>query len=320
MAARGPTIVVPFSGTCSDENCQDIFIYLRPDSNGIKVESAIMRGISGSSELRKHIELVYLANLPGDFLVKEGVVRDHYKHRIIFAKLGRKIFTPYMQKEFSRHYGAGFEEVTILGAYDALDYLKISEDELFSLWVPKEDMLLVDGQVIKKVGDIFVVNSDIPAILHKNNNKTDIAVMIFRTDYTSREFYGVIRNMTRLLVEEGILDSGSRFSHVFHYSKGPFEQILDAVGFLYDESGNHLPLENIRFYKYLLGSGFTGDQIKHALTDPIFQFRSGDEVEEDSIFFKTKNMGYRESVRVMDEARAQILLDIYDNAVRKEKI
>ena len=229
MAKRGPTIVVPFSGSCLKDKCQDIFIYQRPESNGIKVESAIMRGVSGNRELRKHIELVYLANLPGEFLVRKGVVRNHYKARYIFARLGEKIFTPYMKREFSARFGIESSGADVLGAYEAMKKLNVSADELFDIWVPLEDMLIVDGQVIKKMGDIFVVNSDIPAILDRNNNKTDIAVMIFRTDYSGEEFYRVIQDMTGLLVDEGFLDSRSKFSHVFHYSKGPFEQILDAV-------------------------------------------------------------------------------------------
>ncbi len=312
MAKRGPTIVVPFSGNCTKDRCQDIFIYLRPESNGIKVESAIMRGVSGSSELREHIELVYLANLPGEFLVQKGVVRNHYKARYIFARLGKKIFTPYMKKEFSARLGVESGRAEVLGAYEAMKRLNVTPDELFDIWVPVEDMLIVDGQIIKKMGDIYVVNSDIPAILDRNNNKTDIAVMIFRTDYSGEEFYRVIQDMTGLLVDEGILDSRSKFSHVFHYSKGPFEQILDAVGFLYDENGNHLPLESIKFYKYLVKRGFTPDQIKHTLANPIFLFGMGDRDEEDSIFDKTKNMGYPESMGIMNRAKAQIFLDIYD--------
>ncbi len=313
MTFREPTIVVPFSENCSFKKCQDIFIYLRPESNGIKVESAIMRGVGSTREFRRHIELAYLANLPGDFLIEKSVVKNHYKARILFAYYGKKIFTPYMKKKFFAHFGVKADEMPISGAYDALRLLKISENELFDLWVPSSDMLIVNGQTIKKMGNIFVVNSDIPAILHRNNNKTDIAVMIFRTDYSGDEFYNVILRMTDILIDEGILDSRSKFSHVFHYSKGPFEQILDAVGFLYDSKGNHLPLEKIKFYRYLTERGLDYNKIKHVLIDPIFQFSfENDEYEEDSIFEKTRNLGYPESFEVINSAKAQVFLDIYD--------
>ncbi len=312
MEFRKPTIVVPFSENCASTVCQDIFIYLRPDTNGIRVESAIMRGVTSTEELRKHIELAYLANLPGDFLIRKGVVRDHYKTRILFAYYGKEIFTPYMKKEFSRFFGVRLQDVPVFGAYKALEVMGIPADELFNLWVSKKDLLRINGQTIKKMGNIYVVNNDIPAILDKNNNRTDIAVMIFRTDYFGEDFYNVILRMTDILIEEGILDSRSKFSHVFHYSKGPFEQILDAVGFLYDEEGNHLPLEKIRFYRYLKKRGYDRKKIEHTLKDPIFQFSFDGKFVEDSIFNRTKNLGYSDSLEIMNSARAQVFLDIYD--------
>ena len=313
MNFRELTIVVPFSEKCTAAKCQDIFIYLRPETNGVRAESAIMQGVTSTGEFRKHIELAYLANLPGDFLIRKGVVKNHYKTRILFAYYGEKIFTPYMKQEFKNFFGAGIEEATVVGAYKALEIMKLSTDELFDLWVPMEDMLQVNGQTIKRIGDMFVINNDIPSILDRNNNKADIAVMIFRTDYFGQAFHDVILRMTDILIAEGILDSRSKFSHVFHYSKGPFEQILDAVGFLYDEEGNHLPLEKIRFYRYLKKRGFDSKKIEHALKDPIFQFSFDDDIcVEDSIFDRTENLGYPESLKVIKSAKAQVLLDIYD--------
>ncbi len=312
MKFREPTIVVPFSENCSNSACQDIFIYLRPESNGVTVESAIMRGVTSTSELRKHIELAYLANLPGDFLIRNGVVKNHYKTRVLFAYYGKQIFTPYMEQEFYNYFGVSVKDAVVVGAYQAMKLMKISADELFGLWVPVDDMLQVNDQTIKKVGDMYVINNDIPAIIDRNNNKTDIAVMIFRTDYFGEDFYNVILRMTDILIDEGVLDSRSKFSHVFHYSKGPFEQILDAVGFLYDERGNHLPLEKIRFYRYLKKRGFDRGKIEHTLQDPIFLFSLGDSCVEDSIFNRTKSLGYPESLEMMNAAKAQVFLDNYD--------
>lgn len=306
-----PTIIVPFSEDCPRSRCQDIFIYLRPESNGVKVESTIMSGVSRTAELRKHIDLAYLANLPGEFLSSRGVFRNHYRTRVVFAQYGVKIFTPYMKNEFEKYFNEKIENVRIVGAYKALDLLKFTKKELFDFRVPVNDMLRVNGQTIKKIKDIYVINYDIPEII-SNNNKTDIAVMIFRTDYTGEEFYNVILGMTDLLVEEGIIHEKSMFSHVFHYSKGPFEQILDAVGFLYDDEGNHLPLERIRFYKYIKQRGLNHHEIKHTLEDPIFQFFLDDNnYMENSIFEQTKNLEYNTAFEVIQSARAQIYLDSY---------
>lgn len=307
--SRDPTIVVPFAGACESIRCQDVFVYLRPESNGIAVESALMKGVSKVPDWQDNINLVYLANLPGDFLIAKGVVAEHYQTRVKFAKRGKNLFTPFMGMIFGDHYKVDFTEAEVIGSFKALSLLGLDEEELFSLWVHEDDMLIVNGQTIKRVGKYFIVNSDIPAILHKNNAKTDIAVMIFRTVFWGKDLYNVILKMTEVLLEEEILHSESQFSHVFHYSKGPFEQILDAVGFLYDSDGNHLPLQSIRFYNFLLEKGLRPSEIEHFIRQPLLQFRNEDGmIGEKSIFNATKDLSYDESLRIIRSATAQVLL------------
>ena len=309
LVSRDPTIVIPFTGACDSTRCQDVFVYLRPESNGIAVESALMKGVSKVPNWQDNINLVYLANLPGDFLNEKGVVAEHYQTRVKFATAGKDIFTPYMSRVFSDYFEEGFEKAEIIGSFAALSILGLSEDELFNIWVSRDDMLVVNGQTIKRVGKYFIVNNDIPAILHKNNDKTDIAVMIFRTVFWGDEFHNVILKMTDVLLDEGILAPHNQFSHVFHYSKGPFEQILDAVGFLYDSKGKHLPLESIRFYNFLLEKGFSAVEIDHLIRQPLFQFETDQgNIEEKSIFHITKDLSYEESWRILKSATAQVLL------------
>ena len=309
IVSRDPTIVVPFAGVCESSQCQDIFVYLRPESNGIAVESALMKGVSKVPNWQENINLVYLANLPGDFLSKNGVFEEHYLTRVKFAKLGKSLFTPFMGRIFSNYYNVNFEDSEIIGAYNALSILGLNEEELFNLWVSMDDMLVLNGQTIKKIGKYFVVNSDIPSILNKNNSETDIAVMIFRTHFWGDDFYNVILKMTDVLVEEGILNSQSQFSHVFHYSKGPFEQILDAIGFLYDPTGKHLPLQSIRFYNFLLEKGLSPLEISHFIKQPLLQFKNREgHIEEKSIFQVTKDLSYEKSWEIIRSATAQVLL------------
>ena len=309
MVFRNPTIVVPFAGACNTPRCQDVFVYLRPESNGVAVESAIMRGVGKIPNWQESINLVYLANLPGDFLSDKGVVKEHYLTRVKFATRGKNLFTPFMGKVFGEHYKVEFGEAEIVGSFEALSILGLNEEELFSLWVSEDDMLVVNGQTIKRVGKYFIVNSDIPAILHKNNDKTDIAVMIFRTVFWGDDFYNVVLKMTDVLLEEGILHSHSQFSHVFHYSKGPFEQILDAVGFLYDSTGKHLPLQSIRFYNFLLEKGLSPLEIIYFIKQPLLQFKNAEGyIEEKSVFQVTKDLSYEESWKIIKSATAQVLL------------
>ena len=75
-----PTVVIPYAGTSDDLRCRDIFVYLRPETNGVLAESSLLRVIGNSSLYRERIELIYLANIPGEFIIENKIVEDHYKH------------------------------------------------------------------------------------------------------------------------------------------------------------------------------------------------------------------------------------------------
>lgn len=90
---RLPTVVLPLSEECDRDECQDIFVYLRPESNGILVESTIMKVIGLKAEVANKIKLIYLANLPGEFISKTRVIEKHYRLKLLFTKRG-KVFSP----------------------------------------------------------------------------------------------------------------------------------------------------------------------------------------------------------------------------------
>ena len=88
----------------------------------------------------------------------------------------------------SKHwYNIKWDEADIITAYDALDQLNLNSNQLFNLWVSDRDFFYVHGQSVKKVGDKYIINYDIPELLKKNSVDTDIAVMLFRTRLKNRE-------------------------------------------------------------------------------------------------------------------------------------
>ncbi|ADK79625.1 hypothetical protein [Sediminispirochaeta smaragdinae] len=306
---RLPTVVLPLSEECDRDECQDIFVYLRPESNGILVESTIMKVIGLKAEVANKIKLIYLANLPGEFISKTRVIEKHYRLKLLFTKKGKSLFTPFMKTQFSQHFGISFEDADILGAFDAMRRLKMSREELFGLWVPEKDLLHVNGQTIKRYHDFFIINYDIPAILHKNIEGTDIAVMIFRTELSAAEFHALITDLVTNLRKEGLVDVKRPFSRVFHYSNGPFEQIRDGLGFLYDKNGNHLPLEKLRFYDYLQKKGLDREHILKTLAYPIFVF-NGERApyHEETIYEASFSQSYAQAYQTLASAKAQLLI------------
>ena len=306
---RQPTVIVPYAGPDPSGRIDDIFLYLRPESNGVLVESTLMKVLRGNSQYRDQAELVYLANLPGDFIMENHVIEEHYSINYKFAAGGKRCFTSKMVSRFEQHFGKSVQDCELVGAFDALDRLSLTEEELFSLWVPFEDILFINGQSVKKYKELYIVNYDIPALLHKNNYSTDIAVMVLRSSLDRQDFREMISQMERALVSRGIMDADKPPSRYFHYSKSPFEQILDGMGYLYTPEGRHLPLENISFTANLLENGFSIEEIQGIMKYPIMGFREEGNLIEDNVFMRARNKSFSEALQILASARWQLYID-----------
>ncbi|MEE8440742.1 MAG: hypothetical protein V3S41_03405 [Spirochaetia bacterium] len=300
-----PQVLVPYPGPDGSGEVQDIFVYLRPETNGVLVESTLLRVIDECRKSRSDIKLIYLANIPGDFILRHHIVERHYAQKFYFAVHGKRAFTRSMRERVEAYFGVSWDDATVIGGFEALNVLHKTPEQLHSTWVPAGDHLVVDGQSIKRTEGIFIVNYDIPAILAKNSRSTDIAVMLFRcTDYGL--FDEAVDLMHEALVQKGILGKEVPASRAFHYSKGPFEQLLDAVDYLYASGSDPVPLESLSFVQYAESRGFTLRDLLGVVRNPICLFDDdGGELREDNIFIRTVNDSYAESIDKLGHLRAQ---------------
>jgi hypothetical protein len=292
METRKPSILVPYPGPVRDGSFQDIFVYLRPETNGVKVESVMLKAIQKNPAYKNRLFLTYLANIPGDFIAENRVIEDHYALRLFFAVHGRKVFTPFMRASFQAFFRSGFDEANIIGAFEAMREFNLDPDQLFKLWVPADNFCLIHGQSIKKYDNHFIVNYDLPSLVQKNKRDTDVAAMIFRTSLSYEEFTRIVRDMEKALLEAGLIKEGTPLSYVFHYSKGPFEQVLDAIGYLYDQSGAHLPVEQISFAAFLAERGIDTGCLKGCLYHPILVRDNG---QEEYLYSLTRNDSFEDA-------------------------
>jgi hypothetical protein len=293
---RTPSILIPYAGPSEDPRVQDIAIYLRPESNGVRVESTILGVIHNNPNYHKALEIVYLSNLPGDFIVKNRIVEEHYALNIRFAREGKNGFTETMSRLFEERFSASFEESRIVGSFEALELMKKSAEELFQVWVPDEDFAYIHRQSVKKYEGIYIVNYDIPALLRKNSGRTDVFSMILRSVLPYSEFHRLIEEISQALKEEGIITNPIRYSHVFHYSKGPFEQILDGIGYIYAQGETHIELSQLSFFSYLAGRGCREQDILESIRTPIMNFRTeAGETEEMNLFDYTAECSFEEA-------------------------
>ena len=297
METRKPAILVPFSPAGAGFDCRDIFVYLRPESNGVEVESIIMNALRTEDSCRDKVKLAYLANIPGDFISTKGLIEHHYRIRLLFSLKGKQLFTRHMRKVFKAYFRCSFDKADIIGPYEAMQRLGVDEETLFKTWVKPSNMLNINGQSIKKIKNFYVLNYDIPALLNKNNVNTDIAVMIFRVCREIENVHFMIDAIEKRLKEKGIVNILSPSSRIFHYSKGPFEELLDSSGFLYDRESKNVPLDEVTFGRFLVENGITLEQIWGTIRHPIMYFRESEhKFVENDIYSYTRDLSYADAL------------------------
>lgn len=306
-----PDILVPYRGASDAKNSQDVFVFMRPDTNGVLGEKAVMSTIRNCPEYtRQKIQLIYLANVPSRILISQHIYERYYSLKIHFATHGRAYFTPHMKRAFSAYFNTPFDTAHVIGAFEALQTLSMSTEELFSLRVDAKDMCTLSGQSIKKHRGSFIVNYDIPSLLHRYSLRYDIAVMCFRI-HTSYEYFNLLTEEMRVrMVRENIIAKDALLGSVFHYSYGPFDQLRDGISFLWDEQGRSVGLEQLSFARYLRERGVSMEAVRHLLQNPIVILKNDEgKTEEISIIDYTRGTSYSEAFRLLDRAIAYSSID-----------
>ena len=92
-----PKVLIPYPGPDASGNVQDIFVYLRPETNGVLVESTLLKVVKECRAAGVEISLIYLANIPGEFILGHHIVERHYAQKFYFAVHGKNAFTPAMK-------------------------------------------------------------------------------------------------------------------------------------------------------------------------------------------------------------------------------
>ncbi len=292
-----PTVIIPYPGPCLDREVQDIVLYLRPETNGVRTESCMLRALREEPASRDLYELAYLANLPGEFIGRRGIVARRYALRERFAREGGSAFTPTMKRLFEQHFAVRFDSAPVVGAYEALERLGMTEEGLFSVWVDERHFAKIHQQSIKLVRGLYVVNYDIPALLHRDNQKTDVFTMILRSFAPYARVHALIDRMCAALEAAGIIAVRRPPSRVFHASTGPFMQILDGTGWVYDASGEPAAVGELSFGAYLLGRDVALATIEGALREPIMRFRTPEGVVERHLFDHTFECSFAEALQ-----------------------
>ncbi len=305
---HSPSILVPYGGPGTDRNTLDVFVYLRPETNGVAVESTVMKVIKECQVGSSDLQLVYMANVPGGYIAGRRIVERHYSLRLFFAVHGGTVFSPDMREQFEEFYGTTFDGEKVIGAFDALRRFQWTPDDLFGLWVDEQAVTRIAGQVIKQYQGIWVVNYDIPALLHKNNAATDIAVMAFRTREGYPHFFELAMQMKSALVERGLLRKGMPIARAVHISHSPFEQLLDARDYLLTPDGTPAGMPSSSFAAFLMKNGFSMAEVEGLVEHPICRFDFGVKApKEQNVLDLCEGFGYQDALHIIRRIQAQLL-------------
>jgi hypothetical protein len=295
-----PTIIIPYPGPSLSADVQDIFIYLRPESNGVLVEGPLLKSIHDYPAPKDSLKIIYMANIPGSFLIKHRIIEEHYSLKVRFAVHGKDLFTAAMRRAFEDYFQIPFNEADIIGSFEALKRLNYTYEELFRLWLPEKDLFTIYGQTVKRFKGIFIVNYDIPALLHKNNNRTNIFVIILRSFLPYSENHKIMDLTGKTFSEQGLLAEHMPLSYVLHYSKGPFEQILDGLGYAYTREEKHAALPSLSFFAYLLDKGCVKEDILEAIHNPIMNFSTESGIVEKNLLLFTAEKSFKEAYQLFE--------------------
>ncbi|MDC7125632.1 MAG: hypothetical protein PQJ46_08685, partial [Spirochaetales bacterium] len=120
--------------------------------------------------------------------------------------------------------------------------------------------------------------------------------MIFRTFNVDEDISFLVDAIDRHLKQKGLISLKTPASRIFHYSKGPFEELLDCSGFLYDRDIKNIPLKEVSFGRFIEKRGLDIRFVERALYNPIMRFKEKDgKIVENDIFSYTKDLSYHEA-------------------------
>ena len=196
---RDPTILLPYVGPSKNPNIQDVFLLLRPETNGVLGERSILRIIGNEPEYKHKIKLAYLANIPNDVFMHSGSFVSYYAQKLYFALNGATVFSSTMRKRFREFFNVDVDQAKIINPFEAQDVLGADSEELFNIWVNDSDCLNIYGQTIKYYKGYYIINYDIPALLRRSRTSSDFAAMLFRIELPYEYFDALAKKNMGLL-------------------------------------------------------------------------------------------------------------------------
>ena len=225
-----------------------ILAYVRPESNEVNYEKSIIKGLS------EYGEVIYLANLNGRLFIRDALITAHYSSQYRFSVYPIREMEKYPEiiNDFEEHFHIKFKDANIIGPFDAILKMGISDDDLFNRIVDKNDFLKFCGQTIKRIGDYFVTNYNIPYLIKRYNPQSNIFVITVRLNSEDINFMAINQSIFEQMqinknnfIDEDILKSmewNEKIKRTYHVSRNHLTATFDMLDFIIRNNGSHLDI------------------------------------------------------------------------------
>lgn len=224
-------------------------IYVRPESNFVSYEKAIIKGI------QKYADVIYMANLNGLIFIKDALILEHHSSEYRFAIYGKDEMAKYpeMIGEFEKHFNAKFEDAEIIGSFESILKLGINQEELFNTFVDRNHFLRFYGQTIKKINNLYIFNYDLPALIGRYTPKTNVFVIVIKFKNENHKFKEINYSVSDEIINNGNapiifsenemfneMDMIEKIKRTYHFSKNHIAAMFDMIDFVFKSDGSHL--------------------------------------------------------------------------------
>ncbi|HOV14915.1 MAG TPA: hypothetical protein PK771_11565, partial [Spirochaetota bacterium] len=200
-------------------------------------------------------------------------------------------------------FGVKFDDAQIIGSFDAIIKLDMSDELLFNIVVDKKDFLKLYGQTIKKIGNVYILNYDMPAIIKRYTPKANvfaIAIRLKNQSYSlmdiNQSIFDQIKKNNMIIIGEEMhkeLEWNEKIRRTYHISRNNIMAMFDMTDFIIRSNSEHIcfdetPLGRILIEEHNISYNF------------LYQLK------EFPIVYINKN-GHKKLVNLLEEANGMTM-------------
>jgi hypothetical protein len=282
-----PDIIIPYSKAengfldCGDVAAYAV-AYVRPETNNVMYERAILAG------LRAHGKIIYCANIPGKVFLQDSILENHYPTQFRLARDPRRELArfPEIRKRVEEHFRLSFANARLIGSFEAVHDLGVSEEELFETIVPPSDYLGCWGQSFKRLAGAIVVNPNLPAIVKRHAPPANVFAVVVSAQRHDGPFFervneAVFKEITSRsetpVIDGEKLDSlvwSEKIRRTYHLSSNHLMAMLDMPDYVYTAGGARLDPADTPLGRWILvNTALTPSRLRTLKSSPLVRRR-----------------------------------------------